>query len=382
MSNKEEGQIVDTDVKQRTCCKIPGCNGSGCNKLNVYDWLKDISLSDLDRNFNIKEISFNYGSEKGFYRNNKNLDISTGDTVVVKEEIGFDIGKVSLSGELVHFQMKKRNIAATDESVRDIMRIANDDDLKTWEEAKSLQHETMVKAKSISLKMGLQMKIGDVRFQGDKKKATFYYTSDDRVDFRELIKVLASEFKIKIKMHQIGSRQEAGRIGSVGDCGQELCCCSWLTEFKSVTTNTARHQNLTITQSKLSGQCGRLKCCLNYELDNYLNALKAFPENADFIETEKGKAKLQKTDIFKQLMWYSYEDQFRTYPISLQRIIKVLEMNKKGEKPTGLSEMQFEQEKEEVEYENVVGHINISSLEKQKPVKKKKNKRRNRPKRR
>ncbi|MCO5231926.1 MAG: hypothetical protein M9958_12315 [Chitinophagales bacterium] len=354
-------------------CKSKGrCSSGGCSKMHVYDWLSDIAISPYD-DFNIFEVSFKDGARKGFFINEENLDIYTGDQVVVEASMGYDIGTISLGGELVKIQMKKRKVKETDEFAK-ILRIANEKELALVEEARSREKETMLKARIMARSLGLDMKLGDVEFQADCKKATFYYTATHRVDFRELIKELAKEFKVKIEMRQIGARQEAARVGGIGSCGRELCCSTWMNTFKSVNTSAARYQNLSINQTKLSGQCGRLKCCLNFELDTYLDALKDFPEKADFLETEAGTAKLMKTDILKGLMFYAYPKQGIFYPIPIAKVKDILKMNQEGKKPADLLEMADVQEKEEsIEFVDVVGQVSLKSLEKtEKRTKKKK----------
>lgn len=354
-------------------CQSKGtCSSGGCSMMHVYDWLSDIAIAPLDA-FNIYEVSFKNGARKGFFINTENIDIYTGDRVVVEASIGYDIGIVSLSGELVKIQMKKRKVKETDEYLK-ILRIASDKELDLIEEARSREKETMLKARIMARSLGLDMKLGDVEFQADCKKATFYYTANHRVDFRELIKELAKEFKVKIEMRQIGARQEAGRVGGIGSCGRELCCSTWLTNFKSVNTSAARYQNLSINQTKLSGQCGRLKCCLNYELDTYLDALKDFPDKADFLETEAGNAKLIKTDVLKGLMIYVYPKSGTFYPIPIDKVKEILEMNKLGKKPNDLLEVAQVQEKpDNIEYVDLVGQVSLKSLEKtEKRTKKKK----------
>lgn len=319
-------------------CRSGGCKSGGCNRLNVYDWLSDISFSSTHETTNIVEVSFKNGSRKGFYKNISHIDCNTGDTVVVETTTGgYDIGKISLSGELVRLQMKKKRMRKNAEIPR-IIRKANPNDLENWHYAVQQEHNTMLMARVIARDLKLDMKIGDVEYQGDGRKATFFYTADDRIDFRDLIKLFAKEFRVKIEMRQIGVRQEAGRVGGIGSCGRELCCSTWLTEFKSVSTLAARYQNLSINQSKLSGQCGRLKCCLNYELDTYLDALKAFPRNADYIETEKGRLKLVKTDIFKGLLFYSFHNETKQYGLNVQAVKTILQMNHTGKKPADIAQ--------------------------------------------
>ena len=264
------------------CNNNGNCKSGGCSRLEVYDWLSDLAMPNGER-YNIHEISFKQGARKGFFKNEKNNVIETGDFVLVESSLGYDIGKVSLSGELVKIQMRKKRIKENSNDIKGIIRVARDEEIEKMSEARSREKETMLKARVLARNLGLDMKLGDVEFQADLRKATFYYTSEQRVDFRELIKVLASEFNIRVEMRQIGARQEAGRIGGIGSCGRELCCSTWLTKFKTVNTSAARYQNLSINQTKLSGQCGRLKCCLNYELDTYLDALKGFPKKKNHV---------------------------------------------------------------------------------------------------
>lgn len=358
-------------------CKSKGrCSSGGCSMMHVYDWLSDISIVPHDA-FNIYEVSFKNGARKGFFINSENLDLYTGDQVVVESAIGYDIGIISLSGELVKVQMKKRKVKESDEYLK-ILRVASERELELRDEARSREGETMLKARIMARNLGLDMKLGDVEYQADCKKATFFYTANHRVDFRELIKELAREFKVKIEMRQIGARQEAGRVGGIGSCGRELCCSTWLTSFKSVNTSAARYQNLSINQTKLSGQCGRLKCCLNYELDTYLDALKDFPEKADFIDTEAGSAKLVKTDVLKGLMFYVYHNNNTFYPISIDKVKKILEMNQQGKKPADLLEMaEVKESIEAIEFVDVVGQVSLRSLEKTDKRSKKKKKEEN-----
>lgn len=281
------------------CQNNGSCMTSGCNKLDVYDWLSDMDLPSNYKPFNIVEIRFK-GSRKDFYINTDNLYLEMGEMVAVEPSTGgYDIGHVSLTGELVRLQLKKNNVDP--ESVlKKVYRKASESDFVKFNAAKDLEWETMHRARNLALELGLSMKISDVDYQGDKTKATFYYTAEGRVDFRELIKRMAEAFRIRIEMRQIGMRQEASRLGGIGSCGRELCCSTWLTDFKTVSTSAARYQNLSLNTLKLAGQCGKLKCCLNFELDSYMDALKNIPNNVDRIETESGVAYLQKTDIFKK----------------------------------------------------------------------------------
>ncbi len=329
------------------CQNNGNCGTGGCNKLNTYDWLSDLSIPDATE-FDIVEVSFRNGSRKGFYRRQSQMFGLSGELVVVEADSGYDIGKVALSGDLVKLQMKKKGVL--EEAINhNILRVANPRDLERLTEARGKERDVMIKSRVMARSLELDMKIGDVEFQADKRKATFYYIAEGRVDFRELIKLFAREFRVKIEMRQIGARQESSRIGGIGSCGRELCCSTWLTNFKSVSTTAARYQNLAINQSKLSGQCGRLKCCLNYELDTYLDALKAFPRKADFLETEAGRAILVKTDIFRGLMFYVYENNKanKFYPITVEKVKEVLEQNRKGVKPVDLRGTTFQMKVEE-----------------------------------
>lgn len=316
-------------------CSSGSCSTGGCNRLNVFDWLSDLSYSPEQERFDVIEVSFKNGARKSYYRNSNHVDVVTGDQVVVESKTsGHDIGTVSLQGELVKLQLKKKRIRK--DGIQKVLRRPTERDMERYQQAKQLEYSTMTRARVIARHLGLKMKIGDVEFQADNRKATFYYTADGRVDFRELIREFAREFRIKVEMRQIGSRQEAGRIGGIGSCGRELCCSTWLTHFKSVSTTAARYQNLAINQAKLSGQCGRLKCCLNYELEIYLDALTEFPKNLDSLETEKGRARLVKTDIFKRKLWYVLPDNNLFIPVSLDLVKEILEMNARGEKPKDL----------------------------------------------
>jgi len=328
-------------------CKNCGANGSagcqnngycstrGCNKLNVFDWLSDMDVPATQR-FDVVEVRFKNG-RKDFFRNNNKLDIVTGDAIVLDVPNGHDVGYVSLKGELVRLQMSKKGIE-NNESIRGIYRKATNKDLERWQEARDREHSVLFRTKEIIQDIKLDMKLTDVEFRADGTKATFFYSADGRVDFRELVKLLAREFRIRVEMRQIGVRQEAGRIGGIGVCGRELCCSTWLSDFKNVTTAAARYQNLSLNPDKLSGQCGRLKCCLNYELDTYTEALKDIPEVEQALITERGEAKLQKTDIFRKIMWFSYDNDDNWHSVGSERVRQVQEMNKVGKKPFSLAE--------------------------------------------
>jgi cell fate regulator YaaT (PSP1 superfamily) len=346
------------------CGSKGGCSTGGCNKNNVSDWLADMPLS-FNENFNIVEVAFKKGSRKGFYRNTTNLDMHKGQLIVVEAAQGFDIGEVSLQGELVKVQMKKNKITERDDTIRNILRVASESDINTFLDGRNKENETMVRARAIAKTHNLQMKIGDVEYQGDGKKVTMYYTADDRVDFRELVKVFARDFKVKIEMRQIGARQEAARIGGMGTCGRELCCSTWLQDFKSVTTQAVRYQNLAINTEKMSGQCGRLKCCLNYELDTYNDALKKFPKNVDKIETEEGTATLRKTEILKKLMWFEYEGTHgNPIKIDVETVAELIWMNKQGKKPATLGNYHVVENVvvDESKHDDLVGQVSLSTL--------------------
>ncbi len=364
------------------CQSKGGCSSGGCNRMNVMDWFADMPLS-FNENFNIIEVSFKNGSRKGFYRNTNTFDLSKGQLVVVEAAQGYDVGEVNLQGELVKAQMKKRKITERDDTIRNVLRIANEQDVNTLLDARNKEKDTMVRARAMARAINLEMKIGDVEFQGDNKKVTIFYTADGRVDFRELVKVYAREFKVKIEMRQIGARQEAARVGGVGTCGRELCCSTWLNDFKSVTTQTVRYQNLAINTDKLSGQCGRLKCCLNYELDTYSDSLKNFPRHADKIETEEGTAWLRKTEVLKKLMWYEYEQQRGNFfKLEIQDVKDLLFMNKGGKKPKSLDDFAVvENEKvDESKHEDLVGQVSLQTLEQKERKKRRGNQHRHKPK--
>lgn len=355
-------------------CKNNGsCGTGGCNKLNVFDWLANMELPSGQAACDIVEIRFK-NSRKGFYRNVNNLQLNVGDVVAVEATGGHDIGVISISGELVRLQMKKRNVKSDSEEIKKVYRKAKQADIEKWQEAQGLEQATMYRARTCAVKLNLQMKISDVEYQGDRTKAIFYYTAEDRVDFRELIKVLADEFKVRIEMKQIGARQEAGRLGAIGSCGRELCCSTWLTDFRSVSTSAARYQQLSLNPLKLAGQCGKLKCCLNYELDSYMDALKDFPEvNNVKLETELGRAFHQKTDIFRRTMFFSYTHEPDNFiPLPVDRVKEIMEMNKNSLKPADLLiKMAPKIIEKTPDYENVVGQDSLTRFDKSKKSKNK-----------
>lgn len=335
--------------------------------MNVHNWLSDLPFSDPESNCRVMEVSFNNGSRKDFFRNNTSHFFEKGDTVAVEGVSGFDVGMVSLTGELVRLQLKKHKIDEKNPEIKKVLRPANESDISKMKESKSREAQVLIRSRAIARQLKLELKMAEVEVQADGRKATFFYIADDRVDFRELIKLYAGEFKVKVEMRQIGARQEAGKVGGIGSCGRELCCSSWLTDFKSVNTNAARYQNLSINQTKLSGQCGRLKCCLNYELDTYMDALQFFPDDADTIEVLKGRAFLAKKDIFRNLMWYTLPDSNKQYPLTIERVRKIKELNRQGVKPEELEPVEVVSNKpKEIEpvYADVVGQISLRSLEK------------------
>lgn len=316
------------------CNNNGGCSTGGCNKMNVFDWLSNMDLPQKDA-FNIIEVRFKNG-RKDFYFNPDSLVLVTGEAVIVDVPSGHHLGHVSMQGELVRLQMQKKKVQINDD-IRSIYRKANLPDIEKFESVRKREMPALYRTRQIIQDQGLQMKLTDVEFQADNTKATFYYSADARVDFRELIKLLASEFKIRVDMRQISSRQEAGKLGGIGSCGRELCCSTWLGDFKSVSTSAARYQKLSLNPSKLSGQCGRLKCCLNYELDTYMEALEHIPEVSE-LKTKSGIARLQKTDIFRQLMWFCFDGDNNWHPLTTDRVNEIIDLNKSGKKPETLSE--------------------------------------------
>ena len=321
-------------------CKSNGtCGTSGCNALNVYDWFKDMDLPTGYKPFNVVEVRFK-GSRKEFFRNTNNLDLFTGDYVCVDSSIGFDIGTVSATGEIVRLQLKKYRVREDSDEMRGIQRVASERDMERREEAKSKEDQTLERARTIAFSLNLQMKISDIEIQGDGRKAIFFYTAETRVDFRELIKRYADEFKVKIEMRHISYREEASRLGGTGVCGRELCCSTWLTDYKQVNTGAARVQNLSINMEKLAGQCGRLKCCLNYELDQYVEATDAFPKAKIVrLDTINGMAYARKTDILKKLMWFSYDDNQTWVALPVDKVNEVMEENKNGKQSAALQDL-------------------------------------------
>ena len=365
-------------------CKSNGnCGVNGCGQLDVFDWLSDVQLPNGQQPFDIVEVRFK-STRKAFFRNLKNIPLSMGDVVAVEASPGYDVGVVAATGELVRLQMNKKGVKHDNYELKKILRKAKQEDIDSWQQAREMEKQAMYTSRALAEKLNLVMKISDVEYQGDKTKATFFYTADERVDFRELIKHMADEFKVRIEMRQIGSRQEAGRLGGIGSCGRELCCSTWLSDFRSVSTNAARYQQLSLNPQKLAGQCGKLKCCLNYELDMYMEALKSFPENNVKLQTKKGNASHFKTDIFRKTVWYLYDSgETGPIPLSADRALEIIKMNEKGEKPADLKDFQIQIEapKENLGFENVVGQDSLTRFDQPKKRKGKRPAKGNKPQR-
>ncbi len=361
-------------------CKNNGtCGTDGCNKLTVFDWLSNMQLPADMEPFNAVEVRFKNG-RKEFFQNSENLTLSIGDTVATEASPGHDIGMVTLTGELVRVQMKKKKIPVKVEALPKIYRKASQKDIDIWQGVRDKEADVQKRSREIAIRLGLQMKISDVEFQGDASKVIFYYTAEERVDFRELIKEFARTFNTRIEMKQVGFRQEAARLGGIGSCGRELCCSTWLTDFRSVNTSAARYQQLSLNPQKLAGQCGKLKCCLNYELDTYLEALESFPNTETKLQTEKGYATCQKIDIFKGLLWYAYEKEFMNWhELTAEKANEIIALNTKGKKPMALEEYIIETPKPEKEpFSNVVGQDSLTRFDQPKQKnKKRRNKNRN-----
>lgn len=357
-SSGKDGQV-------KGCRNNGTCGTDGCNKLTVFDWLSNMKLPGDQKPFDMVEVRFK-NSRKEFFRNAENIPLQVGDIVATQAKAGHDVGMVTLTGELVRVQMKKKKSDPNDKNHFKIYRKAGTRDIEVWEKCRKREEEIKKRSREIAISLGLQMKISDVEFQGDGSTATFYYTAEDRVDFRQLIKDMAKAFGIRIEMRQIGYRQEAQRLGGIGSCGRELCCSTWLSDFRSVSTASARYQQLALNPQKLAGQCGKLKCCLNYELDTYLEALKDFPPQDAKLKTEKGIAFCQKADIFKETLWFSYKnDSANWYALTKAQVLEIMEANKKNETVASLEEFVAELKTEEkLVFENVVGQDNLNRFDK------------------
>ncbi len=362
-------------------CKSNGtCGTDSCNKLTVFDWLANMSLPASEKAFDYIEVRFKNG-RKIYYKNSENLTLVIGDIVATQAQSGHDIGMVTLTGELVRVQMKRKKIEIDGEEVLKIYRKATQKDIDIWSSSRDKEEAMKVKARQFAIDLKLQMKISDIEYQGDGSKSTFYYTAEERVDFRELIKVFAREFRTRIEMKQVGFRQEASRLGGIGSCGRELCCSTWLTDFRSVSTSAARYQQLSLNPQKLAGQCGKLKCCLNYELDAYMDALKEFPKTDVKLYTEKGKAVCQKIDIFQGFMWFTYEGEWTNWhKLTTTQANEIIELNNKKENVASLEEYASELVAEtKNEFENVVGQDSLTRFDSPKrKSKRRNNKNRNR----
>jgi cell fate regulator YaaT (PSP1 superfamily) len=346
-------------------CKNNGtCSSGGCNKLEVFDWLANITLPEGQSTFELVEVRFK-NARKAFYRNADHLSLQTGDVVAVDTSPGWDIGVVSALGELARIQVKKKAPNLKTMECKKILHIANQEEIDKWIKGRSLERDLLTQSRTFAQNLRLDMKISDVEYQADLSKATFYYTAEGRIDFRQLIKDMADRFKVRVEMRQIGSRQEASRLGGIGSCGRELCCSTWLTDFRSVSTSAARYQQLSLNPQKLAGQCGKLKCCLNYELDMYLDAIKSMPKADGKLHTEKGDAIHMKTDVFKRIIWYAYKGETGMVALSPERVAEIKKLNKEGVKPKDLADFAQVKEKiEEIGYQNVVGQDSLTRFEK------------------
>ncbi|MBQ7388517.1 MAG: hypothetical protein IJW01_04020 [Paludibacteraceae bacterium] len=360
--------------------KVPmtasGCKNTSNKKLAVFDWLCDLPETRQDTDF--VEVQFK-NTRKGYYLNNTKILLEKGDMVAVEASPGHDVGEVTLVGRLVLNQMKKNGLSPETIEVKRVYRKVKQSDMERYYEAKAKEHETMIRARQIAESLNLNMKIGDVEYLGDGNKAIFYYIADERVDFRQLIKVFVDTFHIRVEMRQIGARQEAGRIGAIGPCGRELCCASWMSTFASVSTSSARHQDVSTNPQRLAGQCTKLKCCMNFEIDTYMDLLKDFPPKDITLETKDAVYYHFKTDLFKKLMTYSSSKQMAANLVTLpvERVKEIIEMNKKGIKPDTLEgEKQESVEASKDDYQNVVGQDSLTRFDKAKK-KKKRHKHRN-----
>lgn len=364
------------------CGSNGSCSSGGCNKLDVYDWLSNMQLPNGKSQFDIVEIRFK-NTRKSFFRNMQDLDLKVGDVVVVEASPGYDVGVISVVGELARIQLEKKEPNFKKHEARKVIRHASQEDIDTWVKSYQREDSTMHEARRMAQRLNLEMKISDVEFQADGKKATFYYTANGRVDFRQLIKDMAQVFSTRIEMRQIGARQEASRLGGIGSCGRELCCSTWLTDFRTVSTSAARYQQLSLNPQKLTGQCGKLKCCLNFELDMYIEALQDFPSTDIKLYTKKGKGIHIKTDVFKRQMWYLHQTDEGENPnliaLSPERVKEIIVLNKAKKKPEDLKDFSLEVEIEtpaETDYTQVVGQDDLHRFDSK--FKKKKKKKRNR----
>ena len=361
----------------RGCRNNGTCATDGCNKLTVTDWLSNMALPSNMEPFNAVEVRFKNG-RKEFFQNPDKLTLSVGEVIATETSPGHDIGVVTLTGELVRVQMRKKRVPLKLEALPKVYRKATQKDIDLWQELRAKENDVQKRSREIAIQHGLKMKISDVEYQGDGSKVIFYYTADDRVDFRQLIRDYARTFNVRIEMKQIGLRQEAARLGGIGSCGRELCCSTWLTDFRSVSTSAARYQQLSLNPQKLAGQCGKLKCCLNYELDMYLEALDSFPRTDTKLLTAKGVAICQKIDIFRGRLWYAYEKESSAWhELTVEKVNKIIAENKKGNKPIALEDFTVEEEVTESKtFDDVVGQDSLTRFDKPKRRPKRRNKKR------
>ncbi|MCX6230344.1 MAG: regulatory iron-sulfur-containing complex subunit RicT [Bacteroidetes bacterium] len=369
MEEIKNNDINNDSFMTRGCCNpmkdTDGCNvntSHRCSKLDSYNWLKNIEQPQSYKAFDCIEVRFK-NSRKEFFKISDNTEYNEGDIVAVEGVPGHDIGIVALTGEVTRLQMLKKNVNPDIDSLKKVYRKAKVTDIEKWVLAVENEEKTMAKAKKIASEQNLNLKLNDVEYQGDNTKAIFYYTAEDRVDFRTLIKILAEEFKVRIEMRQIGVRQEASRLGGIGVCGRELCCSSWLTTFKSVSTNAARVQQLSMNPQKLAGQCSKLKCCLNFENDSYVDALKEFPSTDIPLKTAKGEGVFNKLDVYKRTIWYTYANDYSNfYEIPLDKVKEILEKNKKGEKVSSLDDYTIKKETKK-DFENFIGQDDLTRFD-------------------
>ena len=359
---------TSADGTPRGCKSNGTCGTDSCNKLTVFDWLANMQLPSGEEAFDVVEVRFK-NSRKEYFRNTDNLPLKIGDLVATQAKSGHDIGQVTLTGELVRFQLKKKKIKEDSDALLKIYRMATQNDIDKWQTARDREAEVQKRAREMAILLRLEMKISDVEFQGDGSKATFYYTADNRVDFRQLIKDMAQAFSIRIEMRQVGLRQEASRLGGIGSCGRELCCSTWLTDFRTVSTAAARYQQLSLNPQKLAGQCGKLKCCLNFELDAYRKALKHFPKTETKLQTEKGVAICQKVDIFKGYLWYAYKGEWTNWHLlTHDQANEIIRKNRANEPVASLEDFALDlpTKTEEKVFENVVGQDSLNRFDRPK----------------
>ncbi len=377
MSCTNCGQRTDIKSLPSDCEKYGACSSMSCDVLTVYDWLGNMELPSHQTPFDIYEVRFKNG-RKAFFKNVNDLSLCTGEAIAVESSPGHDIGSISLSGELVKKQLQKHAIAPNSDLIKKIYRKANQRDIDIWKKARENEANTQREARLIIAKLGLKMKLSDVEYQGDGRKATFYYTADSRVDFRQLIRDLAATFNLRIEMKQVDLRHEASRLGGIGSCGRELCCSTWLTDFRRVNTQAARYQQLSLSPQKLQGQCGRLKCCLNFELDSYLDALKEFPDTKKVLKTKNGVARFIKMDIFKKQLWYTYNDteDYKWYQLSVVQVHDIINLNKEGKEAESLGDIEIVETSNKVSFEDAVGKDSLTRFDEPKR-KRRKSRRRN-----